>query len=270
MNVRPQQMMSIPIDQQQAQPQMNQQQLMNQQQQQMDQLGNNQQQHQLAANLGNQQQMNQLSLNQQQQQQQQQQMMNQFNPNQNMNFGNAPMQQLGPNQPGNSMNPNPGSALLNQLNQNQQSMGPMNPGIQRPRFATAVNAKLPPQQQQQQQLINPQLLIQRKQQNEMIQNQGQGPPTPQFTGPSVPSPATMTLQSMTPMSSSVPNISNQMGAPSPAYVHSPSNVQLVSSPATSGRGMGVAPGQQRGLGSLLPPPSPSMMNVPTPGGGGML
>lgn len=61
-----------------------------------------------------------------------------------------------------------------------------------------------------------------------------------------------------------------MGAPSPAYVHSPGNVQLVSSPATSGRAMGVAPGQQRGLGSLLPPPSPSMMNVPTPGGGGML
>ena len=268
MNVRPQQMMTIPIDQQQAQPQMNQQQLinqqqlMNQQQQQMNQLSNNQQQHQLTANLNNQQQMNQLSINQQQQQQ----MMNQFNPNQNMNFGNASMQQLGPNQQGNSMNPNPGSALLNQLNQNQQNMGPMNPGMQRPRFATAANAKLPPQQQQQQQLINPQLLMQRKQQNDLIQNQVQGPSTPQFTGPAVPSPATM----MTPMSSSVANITNQMGAPSPAYVHSPGNVQLVSSPATSGRTMGVAPGQQRGLGSLLPPPSPSMMNVPTPGGGGML
>lgn len=297
--IRPQQMM-MPMDQQQQQMNQmvpNQQQQMNQmapnqQQQQMNQMVPNQQQQQMNQMVPNQQQqMNQMVPNQQQQmnqmvpnqqQQMNQQMvvnqqpqqgmgMNQFNPNTNMNVGNPLMQQLSaPNQ---QQGNNPGSALLSQLNQNQQQgmAGPMNPAMQRARFQgpPGPTAKMTPQQQQQQQnvqqqqLLNQQLLMQRKQQGEMI---NQGPGTPQFVaGPGVPSPA---QQSMPMQSMSTGMAVHSMGAPSPAYVHSPGNVQLVSSPATAARMAG--PQQQRGMAGLLPPPSPSMMNMPTPGGGGML
>ena len=189
---------------------------------------------------------------------------------------NAPSQQQAPTN-------NPSSALLNQLNQTP-TMGQMNQAaMQRPRFpgpaASAVN-KLNPQQQQQ--LMNQQMLMQqqqqqqRKQQNEMINQQQQlaqqGPqqgPTPQFVAGPVPSPAqqqTMPMQSMAPMSSSTMTVHN-MGAPSPAYVHSPGNVQLVSSPAGGVRMTAPQQQQQQRMGGLPPPPSPSMqMNVPTPGG----
>ena len=290
-NIRPQQMM-MPMDQQQQQMnQMVPNQQMNQmapnQQQQMNQMVPNQQQQHMNQMVPNQpQQMNQqMGINQQQQmgqqmvvnQQQQQQQgmgMNQFNPNANMNVGNPLMQQLGaPNQ---QQGNNSSSALLSQLNQSQQQAmaGPMNAGMQRARFQgpPGPTAKMTPQQQhqqqqqaaqQQQQLLNQQLLMQRKQQGEMI---NQGPTTPQFVaGPGVPSPAQQPM-SMQSMSSGMPV--HNMGAPSPAYVHSPGNVQLVSSPATAARMPG--PQQQRGMAGLLPPPSPSMMNMPTPGGGGML
>ncbi|XP_046447661.1 mediator of RNA polymerase II transcription subunit 15-like [Daphnia pulex] len=316
MNVRPQMMQNMGgMDQQQQmnqmapnqqQQQMNQmapnqqQQQMNQQQhQQMNQMAMNQQQlnqqQQMNQQQMNQQQMNQMGVNQQQQQQlNQQQQMNQFNPNNNpnMNIGNPLMQQLGaPNQQqqqpqGNVVN-NPSSALISQLNQNQQqqAMGPMGGGMPRPRFAgptgVTATAKMTPQQQQQvqaqaqqqQQILNQQMLMQqqRKQQAEMIQN----PTTPQqfVGGPGVPSPAQQQQQSMQqqqqqPMSS---GMTSHMSAPSPAYVHSPGNVQLVSSPAAAARmGGQQQQQQQRSLSSLLPPPSPNMMNVPTPGGGGML
>ncbi|KAK4025394.1 hypothetical protein OUZ56_014467 [Daphnia magna] len=297
-----QQMNQMAPNQQQQMNQMapNQQQQINQQQhqqmnqQQMNQMVMNQQQQNQQQQM-NQQQMNQMGVNQQQQQNQQQ--MNQFNPNNpNMNIGNPLMQQLGaPNQQQQQQQPqgtavnNPSSALISQLNQNQQqqNMGPMGGGMPRPRFAgppgVTATAKMTPQQQQQQQaqaqqqqqMLNQQMLMQqRKQQAEMIQN----PSTPQqFAGPGVPSPAQQQQQPMQSMQQQQPmssGMTSHMSAPSPAYVHSPGNVQLVSSPAAAGRMGGPQQQQQqqqqRSLSSLLPPPSPSMMNVPTPGGGGML
>ena len=295
MNVRPQ-MMQMDQQQQHQMMAVNQQQQMNQPMNQMG--GMNQQQHMAPMNaqqqmnpmqqqqLQQQQQQHQHQLQQQQQQFQQNSNQQQNQANTNMNMGNTLMQQLNAPSQQQAAN-NPSSALLSQLNQTQQqTMGPMNPGgMQRPRFpvqaAAAVNKMNPQQQQtaQQQQLINQQMLQQqqqqqRKQQSEMInQQQQQQGQQPQFvTGPGVPSPAqqqTMPMQSMAPMSSTM--TVHNMGAPSPAYVHSPGNVQLVSSPA-SGVRMTAPQHQQmqqagRPMAGLPPPPSPSMMNiqVPTPG-----
>ena len=281
MNVRPQ-MMNMQMDPQQQQQQQMNQMVMNQQQPQQNQqqphmmnqfnqnmnMGNQMMQQQMAPNQGNMGQpvnqpgsvlLNQLS----------QQGMNPVN--QGMPRPRFPAQQakMAPQQQQQQQaqpmqQPQTQQQLINQQMLNQQLM---------------MRKQQAQQQQQQQQQQNQQ------QPNELQMQQNQGPATPQFVqgpvqgvqgvqgsaqGVGVPSPAPLPMQSMT----SVASIgSGPMGAPSPAYVHSPGNVQIASSPATAARMGAPQQPQQRGmsgLGGLLPPPSPSMTNVPTPGGGGML